>query len=144
MCVCVGGGGRACLLGRGGFFGCIFYRTSHNTIVLYLKKIFVNINFNQTLHREKVCDVHWLFFFSDVRYHLRGIHHLVFYSLPLYAEFYPELVNMLEEVGQMGGVTCTVLYSRYELHMLSRIVGNVRACKMMEADDNVHMVVMGT
>ncbi len=51
---------------------------------------------------------------------------------------------MLEEAGQMGGVTCTVLYSRYELHMLSRIVGNVRARKMLESNDNVHMIVMGT
>ncbi len=51
---------------------------------------------------------------------------------------------MLEEAGQMGGVTCTVLYSRYELHMLSRVVGSVRARKMMEADDNVHMIVIGT
>ena len=51
---------------------------------------------------------------------------------------------MLEEVGQMGGVTCTVLYSRYELHMLSRIVGSVRARKMLDSDEHVHMVVMGT
>ena len=51
---------------------------------------------------------------------------------------------MLEGAGQMGGVTCTVLYSRYELHLLSRIVGNVRAQRMLESDEHIHMLVTGT
>lgn len=30
------------------------------------------------------------------RFSIRGIHHLIFYSLPLYPQFYPEMVNLLE------------------------------------------------
>ena len=30
------------------------------------------------------------------RYCIRGIHHLIFYSLPECPQFYPELVNLLE------------------------------------------------
>lgn len=30
------------------------------------------------------------------RYCIRGIHHLIFYSLPEYPQFYPEMVNLLE------------------------------------------------
>ncbi|XP_064403011.1 U3 small nucleolar RNA-associated protein 25 homolog isoform X2 [Halichondria panicea] len=117
---------------------------SHCLLSEYTKTSQVSRCRTEFYHKQK----HFLLYTERLhffrRYHLRGIHHLIFYSLPLYAEFYPELVNMLEEAGQMGGVTCTVLYSRYELHMLSRIVGNVRARKMLESNDNVHMIVMGT
>jgi len=30
------------------------------------------------------------------RYCIRGIHHLIFYSLPEFPQFYPEMVNLLE------------------------------------------------
>lgn len=30
------------------------------------------------------------------RYCIRGIHHLIFYSLPECPQFYPEMVNLLE------------------------------------------------
>lgn len=75
------------------------------------------------------------------RFRIRGIRHIIFYSLPLYNEFYPEIVNMLEGAGHMGGVTCTVLYSYYELHLLSRVVGSVRAQQMLLSDDHIHMLV---
>ena len=69
------------------------------------------------------------------RFHLRGVRHVVFYSLPLYPEFYSELVNCLEG----GGVT--VLYSRYDALQLTRVVGSVRAGRMLASQDNTHVMV---
>ena len=74
------------------------------------------------------------------RFRLRGIRHLVFYSLPLYHEFYPELVNQLEGAG----ATVTVLFSRYDSHALGRVVGSGRAKRMVAAEDGIHMLVTGT
>lgn len=71
------------------------------------------------------------------RFHLRGVRHVVFYSLPLYPEFYPELVNCLEADG--GGVI--VLYSRYDVLQLNRVVGSVRAARMLASEDNTHQLV---
>lgn len=80
----------------------------------------------------------------SVRYHIRGIRHLIFYSLPTYCEFYPELVNMLEGAGQVGGVTCTVLYSTYDALALSRIVGTARAAKMIKSSERIQTLISGT
>lgn len=77
------------------------------------------------------------------RYHIRGIRHLIFYSLPQYMEFYPELINMMKEVGQVGGATCTILYSRYDALPLSRIVGSVRANRMIATGENIQTLVTG-
>ena len=71
------------------------------------------------------------------RFHLRGVRHVVFYSLPLYSEFYPELVNCLEVEG--GGVT--VLYSRYDALQFTRVVGSVRAGRMLASQDSTHVIV---
>lgn len=62
---------------------------------------------------------------------------MVFYSLPLYPEFYLELVNCLEADG--GGVI--VLYSRYDALQLNRVVGSVRAARMLTSEDNTHHMV---
>lgn len=64
---------------------------------------------------------------------------MVFYGLPMYAEFYPELVNMLEG----GGATCRTLYSRFDALALSRVVGSSRGRRMLAADDSSHVLVTG-
>lgn len=74
------------------------------------------------------------------RFQLRGIRHLVFYSLPLYHEFYPEIINSLEPGSD---VTVTVLYSHYDSLRLARVVGSVRARRMLAARERVHMLVTG-
>ena len=74
---------------------------------------------------------------SPPRFHLRGVRHVVFYSLPLYPEFYSELVNCLEVGG--GGVT--VLYSCYDALQLTRVVGSVRAGRMLACQDSTHVMV---
>lgn len=68
----------------------------------------------------------------------------MFYCLPNYPEFYCELVNLLEEVSRVAGVTCTVLYCHYDSLALCRIVGSRQARTMMKADDNVCTLVTGT
>ena len=50
------------------------------------------------------------------RYMMRGSMHVIFYSLPEYAHFYPEIVNMigfgLSETEKEKGISCTVLLSQ--------------------------------
>ena len=74
------------------------------------------------------------------RYHLRGIKHLIFYDLPLYAHFYSELCNML---ASADNATCTTLYTRYDAHRLAAVVGTDRAGHMLAAEKGVHMFVTG-
>ena len=66
---------------------------------------------------------------------MRGVRHIVFYSLPQYEEFYSELVNMLSDEDHSGNndnvasyseLTCTVLFTQYERMALERIVGKKR------------------
>ena len=76
------------------------------------------------------------------RFQVRGIKHIIFYSLPQYAEFYSDFLNLIETVGH-SNATCTAIYSRYDALSLSRIVGSERARRMIVAEDSVHMLVTG-
>ena len=60
----------------------------------------------------------------------------MFYSLPQYAEFYSEFVNMLSEDDESGNndhvatfseMTCIILFTQYEKMALERIVGKKRS-----------------
>ena len=61
----------------------------------------------------------------------------MFYSVPTYAEFYPELVNMLE--GEEG--TVEVVYSSWDQLALSRLLGTARTQRMISSSDSTHMIV---
>ncbi|KAI3805579.1 hypothetical protein L1987_28094 [Smallanthus sonchifolius] len=65
------------------------------------------------------------------RYKIRGIQNLIIYSLPERKEFYPEIVNMLEG---SHSINCTVLFSRFDLLQLERIVGTGPAKRMVTSD----------
>ncbi|KAJ3330292.1 rRNA-binding ribosome biosynthesis protein utp25 [Blyttiomyces sp. JEL0837] len=65
------------------------------------------------------------------RYHIRGVHHLIFYGLPEHAHFYSELVNSIEKAPN---VSCTVLFNKYDRMKLERVVGTARVSKMMEKE----------
>ncbi|PWA34836.1 nucleolar protein [Artemisia annua] len=67
-------------------------------------------------------------------YKIRGIQNLVIYSLPERKEFYPEIVNMLEGSNSMN---CTVLFSRFDLLRLERIVGTAPAKRMVTSDKRI-------
>lgn len=54
----------------------------------------------------------------DFRYRIRGIKHLVFYELPVYAQFYPEIVNFMESDPDISVTVCVCfrVRSRYFNH----------------------------
>ncbi|KAJ4711566.1 U3 small nucleolar RNA-associated protein 25-like [Melia azedarach] len=68
------------------------------------------------------------------RYKIRGIQNLIIYSLPERKEFYPEIVNMLEGSHNM---TCTVLFSLFDMLRLERIVGSGPAKRMVKSEKGV-------
>jgi U3 small nucleolar RNA-associated protein 25 len=51
----------------------------------------------------------------------------VFYSLPQYAHFYSEMLNLITETD----ASCTVLFSKYDKLQLERIVGAARCDRMI-------------
>ncbi|KAI7746597.1 hypothetical protein M8C21_010208 [Ambrosia artemisiifolia] len=68
------------------------------------------------------------------RYKIRGIQNLIIYSLPERKEFYPEIVNMLDESQSMN---CTVLFTRFDILRLERIVGAGPAKRMVNSDKRI-------
>lgn len=72
------------------------------------------------------------------RYKIRGAHTVVFYAPPEHAAYYPEFVNAAldRRSDDEGGVdpadvSATVLYSKYDLLRLERIVGERQARQMV-------------
>ncbi|KXJ22256.1 Digestive organ expansion factor [Exaiptasia diaphana] len=76
-------------------------------------------------------------------YRIKGIKNIIFYGLPHYAHFYPEILNFLDSGHQSTAVTATALYTRYDNHRLADIVGSRRCTHMMSAKKHVHMFVAG-
>ena len=74
------------------------------------------------------------------RIKIRGIHHIVFYSLPQNADFYSEILNNIE-VQDTSSPLCTILYSKYEALQLARVVGSRRAQVMCQSHESLHMMV---
>ena len=73
---------------------------------------------------------------------MRGALHLIFYSLPEYAHFYPEIVNNLGDGGANGTVTsCLVLCTKYEKLALERIVGSTRCKHMLTSGKTTFMFI---
>ncbi|GER50558.1 U3 small nucleolar RNA-associated protein 25 [Striga asiatica] len=68
------------------------------------------------------------------RYKIRGVKNLIIYSLPERKEFYPEIVNLLEESDSMN---CRVLFSRLDHLRLERIVGSAAAKRMVDSEKSV-------
>lgn len=63
------------------------------------------------------------------RHRIRGIQDVYFYQLPDHPQFYAELGNFIEESSQ--GSTMNVVFSKFDLLRLERIVGTARAKKML-------------
>ncbi len=73
-----------------------------------------------------------------------GLQDLLFYGLPDHAEYYPELVNLLEEGGssQLAGehhATVTALFCPWDLLQLERVVGSGRARRMLRGESCTYM-----
>ncbi|KAJ0247889.1 U3 small nucleolar RNA-associated protein [Hirschfeldia incana] len=69
------------------------------------------------------------------RYKIRGIKNLIFYSLPERKEFYPQIMNMLDEGSY--DMMSTALFSRFDLLKMERIVGTASAKRMISSDKSI-------
>jgi U3 small nucleolar RNA-associated protein 25 len=71
------------------------------------------------------------------RHKLRGARHLAVYSPPSYAEFYLELLQMLDRSSERGAdSTSVLLFSRLDLLPLQRLVGTERASRMLNGHES--------
>ncbi|KAF8977693.1 hypothetical protein BGZ52_006812 [Haplosporangium bisporale] len=83
------------------------------------------------------------------RYNIRGTFHLAFYGLPEHPQFYPEMLNLLalpagkeksrsKHAAATGledrAMSCTALFTKYDLLKLQRIVGTERASNMCKQE----------
>lgn len=67
------------------------------------------------------------------RHWIRGVNTVVFYGLPQNAHFYPEFLNMTNELSAEGNATqCIAIFDKFDAFPLERIVGRAR-CKHMIA-----------
>ncbi|KAJ2448993.1 rRNA-binding ribosome biosynthesis protein utp25 [Coemansia sp. RSA 2336] len=71
------------------------------------------------------------------RYPIKGIHHLVFYSLPDHPHFYSELVNLMlthnDEVSA-DQLSCTAFYTKFDQLKLERIVGSKLVTRLVSSE----------
>lgn len=73
------------------------------------------------------------------RHKIKGVKHVIFYQLPMYPHFYAEVCNFVGRDAVFP--TCTVVYSKFDALRLAGVLGHDRAAKVLNADQNVHMVV---
>ncbi|KAG5177223.1 digestive organ expansion factor, partial [Tribonema minus] len=68
------------------------------------------------------------------RFRVRGIRHLVLYGLPVQPQFYPELVNLIDEGDGDAPPSCLALFTPLEKLALQRVVGAERAKRMLSGE----------
>lgn len=75
------------------------------------------------------------------RYKIRGIQHVIFYDLPIYPHFYPEICNMIEDskgsAVEKYNQMCTVLFTKYDMDRLVPVIGYEKTCELLSAEKNV-------
>eukprot|EP00127_Corallochytrium_limacisporum_P005529 Clim_evm46s207 gene=Clim_evmTU46s207 len=71
------------------------------------------------------------------RYRIKGIKHLIFYSLPENPQFYAELLNMIQSGTQ---ALCMVLYCPHDLMKLERIIGKAYAQRLVANNKDTFMI----
>ena len=76
------------------------------------------------------------------RYTIKGVRHMVFYELPTYPHFYPELLNMMTvsnqyklASGMESTFTASSLYCKYDALTLRAILGERRAATVVHRTD---------
>lgn len=69
-----------------------------------------------------------------IRYKIRGIRNIIFYGLPDHSQYYTELLSypFLDENVEAGDVTCKVMYCKYDVMRLERIVGSEAVVGMVK------------
>ena len=85
-------------------------------------------------------------FFRRMR--VKGIRHIIMYQPPLWNNFYPEMINLMQENNQnprddvvKNSMSVTVLYTKYDLLQLSAIVGHDNVAKMLSSKKQTHMFI---
>jgi len=85
-----------------------------------------------------------------LRHKIKGARHLIFFGLPEYPEFYPAVVNMLNEglsdkvqeeeddVSRMP-MSSLALYSKFDAHQLERIVGTSHCDRLVRGEKTSYM-----
>jgi len=77
---------------------------------------------------------------------IKGIRHIIMYQPPMWNNFYPEVINLMQEVNQnprddvmKNSMSVTVLYTKYDILQLSAIVGHDNVAKMLASKKQTHM-----
>ena len=83
-------------------------------------------------------------FFRRMR--IKGIKHIIMYQPPIWNNFYPEVINFMQEVNQnpnddvmKNSMSITVLYTKYDILQLAAIVGHDNVAKMLASKKQTHM-----
>lgn len=85
-----------------------------------------------------------------LRHKIKGARHVIFFGLPEYAEFFPAVVNMLNDglsqpdEGDSDDMTrmpisCLSLYTKFDAHQLERVVGTSNADRMIKGEKSSFM-----
>lgn len=84
-----------------------------------------------------------------LRHKIKGARHVIFFGLPEYADFYPNVVNMLSndvaaEDDEDGDITrmpmsCLSLFTKFDAHQLQRVVGTSHTEKMIKGEKSSYM-----
>ena len=84
-----------------------------------------------------------------LRHKIKGARHVIFFGLPEYAEFYPDVVNMLsnnveEDDDGDGDITrmpmsCLSLFTKFDAHQLERVVGTAHTDRMVKGEKSSYM-----
>lgn len=85
-------------------------------------------------------------FFRRTR--LKGIRHLIMYQPPTWPNFYPEMINLMQEANQntrdgIDSLTVTVLYTKYDMLQVASILGSVQANEMAQSSKSTHVFMTG-
>mmetsp|Transcript_18475 Transcript_18475/g.38179 ORF Transcript_18475/g.38179 Transcript_18475/m.38179 type:complete len:318 (-) Transcript_18475:1574-2527(-) len=82
-----------------------------------------------------------------LRHLIRGVRHLIFYSIPEYSEFFTYHVNNLangnmdDENNDMDASerSCLALYTKYDSHALERVVGQSNCKRMVGGEKSTYL-----
>ncbi|KAJ1798364.1 rRNA-binding ribosome biosynthesis protein utp25, partial [Coemansia sp. RSA 2399] len=72
------------------------------------------------------------------RYPIKGIHHMVFYSLPDHPSYYSEMVNLMltsnDPTASADKLSCMALYTKYDQLKVERVVGTKLVSQLLKSD----------
>uniref|UniRef100_T1KMZ4 U3 small nucleolar RNA-associated protein 25 homolog n=2 Tax=Tetranychus urticae TaxID=32264 RepID=T1KMZ4_TETUR len=82
------------------------------------------------------------------RFRIKGVRHLVFYQLPTFPHFYSELTNLLHPSfqgkkfkGDEASVNCTVIFDKFDVIQLEKIVGTEKAAYLIKSENDNHVFI---